>query len=537
MSKLPDVFREGQKEHNWKTFNGEQGLPEQVSCDVAIVGSGAGAGITAEILTRAGLDVILIEEGPLRTSSDFNQKESEAYSQLYQEGATRSTIDNSITILQGRCVGGTTVINWTSSFRTPPSTIKYWQDNYGLGDITEAGLAPYFAQAEQRLGVAPWAAAPNANNELLRTGAHKINLSADVIPRNVKGCWNLGSCGMGCPTNAKQSMLITTIPTALTAGARLYYQTRVESLEIKNGQAQAVICSGVRLNGDRVSDKSMRITAKHVVVSGGAINSPALLKRSKAPDPHDILGTRTFLHPVAFSTGVFDEKIEGWTGAPQSIYSDHFIHTMPHDGPIGFKVEATPMHPGLMGVLFGGVAGDLAERFKNYPNAQLLLSLMRDGFHPESQGGKVMLNVDGSPLLTYELTPYVLDGFRRSLLTMAEIQFAAGAKKVLPYHQQGHYYNSWAEAKAGINAFDMKPFLTGAGSAHVMGGCRMGGSEALGVVRPDGVHWQLSNVSVHDGSIFPTSIGANPQLSIYGTSTRLSIQLAKRLTGKDVTLV
>ena len=88
MSKLPDLFRQGMQS-GWKTTNGEQGLPANVTCDVAIIGTGAGAGITAEILTKAGLDVVLIEEGPLRTSTDFNQKESEAYSSLYQESAAR----------------------------------------------------------------------------------------------------------------------------------------------------------------------------------------------------------------------------------------------------------------------------------------------------------------------------------------------------------------------------------------------------------------------------------------------------------------
>jgi len=190
-----------------------------------------------------------------------------------------------------------------------------------------------------------------------------------------------------------------------------------------------------------------------------------------------------------------------------------------------------------MSVLLGGIGGDLAERFKNYPHTQLLLSLMRDGFHPESQGGTVMLNLDGSPLLNYPLTPYVLDGFRRSFLAMAEMQFAAGAQKVVPYHANGEYYTSWAQAKAAINAFDMKPYKTGAGSAHVMGGCRMSGNETLGVVQSDGTHWHVKNLSVHDGSLFPTSVGANPQLSIYGLTNRLSTQLAKRLTGKDVTLV
>jgi choline dehydrogenase-like flavoprotein len=195
------------------------------------------------------------------------------------------------------------------------------------------------------------------------------------------------------------------------------------------------------------------------------------------------------------------------------------------------------MHPGLASILMGGYGTSLAERFHNFPNTQMMLALLRDGFHPESEGGNVILNVDGSALLNYPLTDYVLAGFKQALLTMAEVQFAAGAKKVMPLHEQGQYYNNWAEAKAGIGAFEMKPYYVGGGSAHIMGGCRMGGTEKQGVIRPDGVHWQLSNLSVHDGSIFPTSIGANPQLSIYGNVNRLATQLAKKLSGKDVSLV
>ena len=153
MSKLPDPFREGLA-RGWKAIHGEAGLPDRVECDVAIVGSGAGAGVTAELLVKAGLDVVLIEEGPLRTSSDFNQRESEAYAALYQDGAGRRTADGALTILQGRCVGGTTVINWTSSFRTPAQTLAYWQREFELRDFTEAAMAPWFAQAEARLNMA-----------------------------------------------------------------------------------------------------------------------------------------------------------------------------------------------------------------------------------------------------------------------------------------------------------------------------------------------------------------------------------------------
>jgi len=536
MSKLPDPFREGLSK-GWKVTNGETGLPDAVSCDVAIIGSGAGAGITAELLTKAGLDVVLIEEGPLRTSSDFNQKESEAYSQLYQDGAGRKTMDGAITLLQGRCVGGTTVINWTSSFRTPDSTLGYWQEHFKLPTYSSSELAPWFAQAERRLNVHRWdEGMPNANNELLRTGAKQIGVSAEIIPRNVKACWNLGSCGMGCPTNAKQSMLVTTIPSSLEAGARLFCQTRVHKFLFKGDKVESLACVAVGVNGQTVSNHVMHVKAKHYVLAGGAINSPALLKRSDAPDPHGLLGTRTFLHPVSFSAGIYKNRIEAWMGAPQTIYSDHFVHDAPFEGPIGFKLEATPMHPGLSSALLGGHGKSLAERLINYPNTQLLLALMRDGFHPESQGGTVHVNVDGSPLLSYDLSDYVMNGLQRALLAMAEVQFAAGATQVMPLHEQAPYYKSWAQAQAGIKALDMKKYLVTVGSAHIMGGCRLSGDASLGVVRPDGVHWQIPNLSVHDGSLFPTSIGANPQLSIYGMVNRLATQLAKVLTSKDVSL-
>lgn len=218
------------------------------------------------MLTQAGLDVVLIEEGPLRTSSDFNQKESEAYATLYQEGAARKTVDGAITLLQGRCVGGTTVINWTSSFRTPASTLGYWQDQFELKDFSEQAMAPWFAQAEKRLNMHLWEEVPpNLNNELLRTGARKLGISAEVIPRNVKGCYNIGSCGLGCPTNAKQSMLVTTIPSALQAGARLFHQTRAQEFEIEGDQVKSLVCVPIRINGTKTSDKVMRVTARHYV--------------------------------------------------------------------------------------------------------------------------------------------------------------------------------------------------------------------------------------------------------------------------------
>lgn len=540
MSKLQDPIKDGLA-RGWKVMGGPFAPPpEQITCDVAIIGSGAGAGISAELLTKAGLKVVIIEEGPLKSSSDFNQKESEAYPQLYQESAARKTEDKAINILQGRCVGGSTTVNWTSSFRTPAPTLKFWQDKFGLKDYNVDALSPYFEQAERRLNIGPWLTPPNENNDLLRRGAAKLGIPAQAIARNVKGCWNLGSCGMGCPTNAKQSMLVTTIPAALDQGAQLLVETRAERFELANGRITALLCS-FGLSNTAVAQQiharsATKIIAAHYVLAAGAINSPAVLLRSGAPDPYGRLGERTFLHPVVMSSAVFEQKVEAWQGAPQTIYTDHFLETQAIDGPIGYKLEAPPLHPVIFASTVPGMGQSQHDLLKAFPHNHTLLALMRDGFHEQSPGGRVKLRSDGSPVLDYPLNDYLMDGARRAMLSMMEIQFAAGATKVLPLHEMAQTYTTWGQAREAVNALPMKPLLTKVVSAHVMGGCGMAGLENQGVTRPDGMHWQIENLSIHDGSLFPTSIGANPQLSVYGVVNLLAQGLVKRLTRTEVKL-
>ena len=538
MSSLPDPILEGLA-RGWKVLGGRHGpLPATLACDVAIIGSGAGAGISAEILAKAGLRVVIVEEGQLHSSSDFRQNEAEAYPSLYQESAGRKTRDKAITIMQGRTVGGSTTVNWTSSFRTPESTLAYWQSHLGLTDYSSAALAPYFQQAEERLNVHEWTTEPNVNNNLLHQGAARLGMKSGVMRRNVRGCYNLGSCGMGCPTNAKQSMLVTTIPAALDLGATLLVETRAQKFEMAGSRVTGLQCIAVTPNAAAASSGRIAttITARHYVLAGGAINSPALLLRSNAPDPHQRLGTRTFLHPVVITTAVMPDTVAAWSGAPQSAYTDHFLETQAIDGPMGFKVEAAPLHPVFFGANLPGFGEQQAALFKAFPRAHVLLALLRDGFHAQSNGGTVGLRSDGSPELDYPLNDFVLDGARRAILAMAEMQFAAGASTVYPGHEMAGPCHSWAEARKVIEALPMQPLLTKVGSAHVMGGCGLSATEKDGMTRPDGQHWQLENLSVHDGSLFPTSIGANPQLSIYGIVNRLSQQLAKRLGGKPATL-
>lgn len=504
----------------------------QFEADVAIVGTGAGGGVTAEILALAGLKIILIEEGPLKSSKDFKMREAQAYPALYQESAARKTKDKAINIMQGRSVGGSTTINWTSSFRTPNRTLDFWQQTYGLREYSAQALAPWFSMMEKRLHVDVWNTPPNQNNDVLRRGATTLGIPTAAIPRNVKGCWNLGYCGMGCPTNAKQSMLVTTIPSALSQGATLLTRTRAEKLMFKGDSVTGLSCIALDASGLAPSGKSITIKARHYVVSGGAINSPALLMRSQAPDPHSLLGKRTFLHPTIISAALFEQKVEGFSGAPQSIYSDHFLETQAIDGPIGYKLEAPPLHPLLFASTMQGFGAQHAAMMKQFAHMQALLALLRDGFHERSVGGAVELRDDGSPVLDYPISDFLWDGVRRSLLTMAEIQFAAGAKSVYPVHEMAEGYTTWAAARKAIDTLQYKPLLARVVSAHVMGGCAMSDDTRLGIVSSHGRYHGIANLSVHDGSLFPTSIGANPQLSIYGITAKLASTLAMQLTGK-----
>lgn len=498
-----------------------------LEADVIIIGTGAGGGTTAEILANAGLKVLMLEEGPLKSSDDFRMDEREAYRDLYQESAGRMSKDGAMSILQGRCVGGTTVINWTSSFRTPEPTLQHWASEFSVQGMSKDEMAPWFEKMEQRLNVAPWQVPANPNNAVLSRGATSLGIDWKVIPRNVSACWNLGYCGTGCPTNAKQSMLVTTIPAALQQGSELVYSARAERLIMEGRKVLGVEITALN---DDYQPSGSRLVAKapHVIMACGAINGPALLLRSKAPDPHKRIGKRTFFHPTTFCFAEFDELIDPYYGAPQSIYSDHF-QWQSVDGPVGYKLEVPPLQPGLTSVLLLGHGHQHFSDIQKLPNLHAMIALLRDGFHPQSEGGSIELAGDGTPIIDYVINDYLWDGVRRSWLSMAEIQFAAGAKAVRASHVDSPWFKNWEEAKAGINALEFRSNAFTAGSAHCMGGLTMGEDQTRCLVDSNGKYHHLDNLYVFDGSVFPTSIGANPQLSIYGMACKQANKLLETL--------
>jgi choline dehydrogenase len=306
---------------------------------------------------------------------------------------------------------------------------------------------------------------------------------------------------------------------------------RVRQLQHADGKVSAAVGEALRGDGRTPSGVSVTIKARHYVASGGAINTPAMLLRSQLPDPNKLLGKRTMIHPVVLTLATMPERIDPFYGTPQSIASDHFQWKDGATGPMGYKIEVPPIFPGLGSSVLNIFGEPLRKEMAALPNTNSLLALLRDGFVAQSEGGSVRRAADGSPILDYDLSDYVWDGARRAYLSMAEAQFAAGAKQVRPAHLDAPYYASWNEARQAIAELPMKKFRASLFTAHLMGGCAMSENPARGVVNSRGRHHQVANLSVMDGSVFPTSIGANPQLSIYALTAQNATALAKELAG------
>jgi choline dehydrogenase-like flavoprotein len=495
----------------------------EVGCDVCIVGSGPGGAVTAYTLASAGLSVVVLEDGGYFTTERFRQREDEAYPLLYQDGGSRTTKDTAITILQGRAVGGGSVVNWTTCFRTPDDVVDHWKTKHACTTLNIKDLNPHWDWIEQRLGIAeiPLEIA-NKNNRSLYDGAKKLGVQAAPIKRNVIGCAQTGSCGHGCPIAAKQSMLVTLLPDAMKAGAAIVSRARVENIAYEGARAVAV--DGAFLDAWGRDPTGVRFTIKprFVVVSGGAINSPALLLRSATPDRSGLLGRRTFLHPVVASIGLYNDPVRGWQGAPQSIASHAFAH---RGDEVGFFLEAAPVHPMLAATALPGFGRDHLTFMKLLPNAAAHLALTIDGFHDDVVGGTVSVSASGRPVLDYPIVERQWKAMREAQKQLAKIDFAAGAYAVSTAHDPPLTMRSENDI-AKIDDMPFEACKVAVFSAHQMGGCAMSDDPKLGVVRAaDLRHHDVENLYVVDGSVFPTSLGVNPQLSIYGVSRLVATRI------------
>ena len=306
---------------------------------------------------------------------------------------------------------------------------------------------------------------------------------------------------------------------------------RVERVLFKDNQVTGLLALALDASTHKKTGIEVQIKAKHYILAGGALNTPALLLRSDAPNPHKRLGKRTCIHPVVLTLAQMPQEINPFYGAPQSIASDFFQWKDGATGKMGYKLEVPPVFPAIASGILGTWGQTLKDEMAMLPHTNAMLALMRDGFVDDSQGGEVSIDAKGDPVLDYEVSDYIWDGAKRAYLSMAEAQFAAGASKVKMAHLDSTWVSSWPEAQAQINNLPYKKFRTALFTAHLMGGCMMSEDETMGVVNSQGRHHQLNNLSIFDGSVFPTSLGVNPQLSIYGLVAQNATALAVKLKG------
>lgn len=483
----------------------------ELACDVCVIGSGAGGAVVAARLAEKGHQVVLLEEGPYRDLRSFRMDEGEAYRDLYQDRGTRSTRDLAITVLQGRAVGGSALVNWTTCFRLPDRVLERWARDFGVEGLTPEALEPHFEAVEARLSISEWPASmANANNRVLLEGCQKLGYEVNPLRRNVRGCANLGYCGMGCPTDAKQAMHLTYIPDALERGMQLFANLRAERIEVRRGLATEVLGLGLDPTTGRPTGRQLRIRPKVVIASAGALNTPTLLLRSDLDDGK--VGKRTFLHPTLAMSSFFDERVDGFYGAPQSIGSHHFAER--GEGKLGFFLETPPIHPMLAATAspsFGEAQLDLMSRLAQM---QALIALAIDGFLPEEEGGTVTLDEKGRMRFDYPIGAPLIEAFRAASVEMARIQLAAGAREVRSLHLEPVVVRDEADLekleRAPYGALHHSIF-----SAHQMGGCPMGEDAEVCVVDSRLRHRRAQNLYVVDGSVFPTSLGVNPSETIY----------------------
>jgi choline dehydrogenase-like flavoprotein len=484
-----------------------------LDADVCIVGSGAGGGVVAAALARKGLSVVVLEAGPGQQAGDFEQGELNGMQNLYLEHGLLSSRDLGVAILAGACLGGGTAVNWQTCLRTPGDIRDEWSDTSGVELFSSDRFSQALDQVWSRVGASTDESFVNANNAPIQRGADALGWSWESINRNARGCdaTQCGYCPFGCRVGGKQSTPVTYLHDAQQNGdCRILADCWAERVMIESGRVAGVVASGRDVNGRRVS---VTVRAPRVVVAGGGIQSPALLLRSGISSPQ--LGHHLYLHPTTAVAGVYDERVESWSGPAQTIVSNHFANV---DGRFGVRIEAAPAHPGLLALAVPWVnAAQHRRLMQQSPYASAIIALTRD-----STGGRVTIRRDGSAVIDYVPGAPERARVAKGIAAVARIHFAAGAREVHTLHTRAMSFEAnGVNRDQKIEQFCERVLRERVdrnwsliASAHQMGTCRMGRDYKSAVLDQNGEVFGVKNLFVADASAFPASSGVNPMITV-----------------------
>jgi choline dehydrogenase-like flavoprotein len=468
-----------------------------LQADVCIVGAGAGGAVVAAELAEGGARVVVLDQGPRHNADDFSARPPEMLARLYRDGGQTACIGTPPVLLPlGRGIGGTTLVNSGTCFRTPAAVLERWAREFGL-ELDEPSLRPCFERVEKALSVAevtPELAGANA--AVARRGAERLGWSHGYLRRNARGCVGSGVCVFGCPTSAKQHTGITYIPRAEAAGARIITSADVRTIVVEHGRAVGV---SARLpGGERVE-----VRVGEVVVACGTIHTPLLLEGSGVPNPSGQRGRNLSLHPATAAFALMDEVVDMARGVPQSFYVDEFAA----EGIMLEGVAGPPAYAAMSLPLAGAEHSRAMADYRRLAQFGLMVS--------DASRGRVR-SLGGRPVIRYDLCSEDLAKFRSGLVRLRELFLAAGAREVYLPLPPGVEPERARTRDLTLMAF------------HPLGTARADARWSHGVTDGDLAVHGVEGLHIADGSVVPSALGVNPQLTIMALATRLAFRLLER---------
>lgn len=490
----------------------------KITCDVVIVGSGAGGAVVAAELAEAGQDVVLLEEGVHIPPAEYQRmRPTESMRHMWRDGGLSFAIGLGdtplINVMMGKCVGGSSVLTGGVCFRVPESVLDHWSGTLGLSELTPKGMEPYFESVERTIHVEEVPAKLRSRStQLFAEGANKLGYEMKSLKRNTDGCEGKARCNFGCPKGAKLAVDRNYLPKAFAHGARLLSGVKVERVTRHGDRATGIV--GRLKNGPNGKlGGVIEVHAKRVVLAASAFGSPLILARSGLGRASGQLGRNMTLHPGFRVMARFDESVRGWDGALQSAYTDAL-----EDQRITMIGLFTP--PGVLAATMPGIGPEHVRRAKDIPHMTVFGGMLHD------DGGGSIREIFGKPVMTYRMSRADRSAIPTLIRTMANIYFAAGAREVfLPVLGLG---GVTPDRLGKIDLERVRGKDLECGSQHPLGTCRMGVSKEHAVVDPDGQAWEMRELYVADGSVLPTSLGVNPQLSVMSMALRISHKMRER---------